>query len=304
MLGRALLLALLLAGAAVSPSAAQTTAAGQGDPSEGLTVTALPPPAELRTEILRFVHGHARLSRIDQLARWREPVCPRVLNLPTEFGAFIVDRIEAVAREAGAPSPADGADCAPNVSIIFTAEPQAVLDGIRREEPAYLGFHFIGDRDRLATMTRPIQSWYATGTYVGGGMTTVDEPMTDPPAGVSGSRLTRGLESVFVHVLILVDANAVADAPIGPIADYLAVLSLTHIRDESWACGGLVTIMEHFSDCATVPQELTMPDRAFLRGLYTMDPVLVGTLQRAQVRGRMTREMRDGEDGADIPGQH
>ena len=233
-----------------------------------------PSPSALSTEIRRFVRGHARLSRIDQLTRWVDPICPRVLDLPDAYAAFIVNRIKTVATEADAPV-SDTAGCAPNITIMFTTDPQAVLDDIRANRPEMLGAHFISNRDALARMTRPIQGWYvtATGTVAAVDM---DDAMSEPHLaagmGVAGGRLSRGPHSRFQHVLILVDQNQVAGAEIGPISDYVAMLALSEIREESWACGGLVTIMELFSTaCGAGPQTLTTPDRAFMRGLYTMD---------------------------------
>lgn len=256
---------------------------------DDVVVTGRLDPATLSTEIRHFVRGHARLTRIRQLARWDDPVCPHVLGLPAAYGNFIVNRIKTVAREAGAPVN-DAADCTTNVTIVFTTEPQAVLDQVRTERPELLGYHFIGQRGDVATMTRPIQAWHVTATN-----DVIDEAMTDPPAGVTGSRLSTGLESTFVHVLILVNQSEVADAPIGPISDYIAMLALTDVRDETWACGGLVTIMEHFSTCGAAPQELTTPDHAFLLGLYSMRADAVLSLERAHI----ARELREGLTAGD-----
>ena len=264
----------------------QIQGAQQGD---DIVVTRQLDPPTLGAEIRRFVRGHARLTRIDQIGRWHSPICVRVTNLPAAYGDFIANRIVTIAREAGAPTQ-DQAGCAPNVSIIFTTEPQALLDSIRAERPELLGFHRIGQRDAVATMSRPIQAWHVTATS-NGMVTAIDEPMSDPPAGAAGSRLTHRLQSLFVHVLIIVNQNEVTDAQIGPISDYLAMMALTDIRDGTWQCGGLITILELFSaECsASAPQELTTPDRAFLQGLYTMDAQAVASLQRAGI----SREMRD-----------
>jgi hypothetical protein len=286
------LLALLTCGLLSIPAHAQTE---QTDQSESVTVTGRLDPPTLRQEIRRFVRGHARLTRIDQLARWREPACPRVIGLPDAYGDFIVNRINTVARDASAPT--NDGECAPNVTIMFTTEPQAVLDTIRRDNPEFLGAHFINQRDSLARMTRPIQSWYVTATSTQL-ETIIDEPMRDPPAGAAGSRLTHRLQSIFVHVLIVVDQNQVAGAEIGPISDYLAMLTLTDVRQETWACGGLVTIMELFSTCAEAPQQLTTPDRAFLQGLYTMDLEAVVSLQRGQIATEMRDALTSGQDPA------
>ena len=281
----------------VGPSHAQTGQAA--DQSESVTVTGQLDPATLSTEIRRFVRGHARLTIIDQLARWHDPVCPRVIGLTQAYGDFIVNRIKAVAHEAGAPTN-DAPGCTANITIIFTAEPQAVLDWVRSERPELLGYHFVGQRDAVATMTRPIQAWHATATgndYV----RAIDEPMRDPPTGQLGSRLSTGLESMFVHVLIVVNHSEIADAPIGPVSDYIALLALTDVRDETWSCGGLVTIMEHFSTCGEAPQELTTPDRAFLQGLYLMRPDAVLSLERAQIAREMREAITSEAEGAAAP---
>jgi hypothetical protein len=286
-----LLAGLFLVSAALSaPAHAQTN---QVDQTESVTVTGRLDPPTLSQEIRRFVRGHARLTRIEQLARWRNPACPRVIGLPDAYGDFIVNRINTIARDAGAPT--NDGECAPNVTIMFTTEPQAVLDTIRRDNPEFLGAHFINQRDALATMTRPIQGWYVTATSTQL-ETIIDEPMRDPPAGAAGSRLTHRLQSIFVHVLILVDQNQVAGAEIGPISDYVAMLALTDVREETWACGGLVTIMELFSTCAEAPQQLTTPDRAFLQGLYTMDLEAVVSLQRGQIATEMRTAISNTQD--------
>ena len=165
-------LLMLLCSAVSAPSSAQTQ---QTDQSENVTVTGRLDPATLSTEIRRFVRGHARLTRIRQLARWDDPVCPRVVGLPAAYGNFIVNRIKTVASEAGAPTN-DAADCTANITIMFTTEPQAVLDHVRSERPELLGYHFIGQRHAVATMTRPIQAWHTTAT--GNDYTrAIDEPM-------------------------------------------------------------------------------------------------------------------------------
>lgn len=258
---------IVMVGALFGPTHAQTdpSAPAEQASQESGRLSSRP----LSTEIRRFVRGHARLSRIDQLTRWVDPICPRVLNLPNAYGAFIVNRIKTVATEAGT-SVSDTAGCEPNITIIFTTDPQAVLDDIRANRPEMLGAHVISNRDALARMTRPIQAWYVTAAGTSAVMVdALSDPHLAGGMGVAAGRLSRGPVSRFQHVLILVDQNDVAGAEIGPISDYVAMLALSEIREESWACGGLVTIMELFSTgCGAGPQTLTTPDRAFLQGLY------------------------------------
>ena len=61
------------------------------------------------------------------------------VGLKPEFLAFIAARIRAVAQEIGAPvDPAP--DCAPNIRIVFTTAPQALLDNVRKKHAGLLGY--------------------------------------------------------------------------------------------------------------------------------------------------------------------
>jgi hypothetical protein len=219
-----------------------------------------------------------------------------VSNLPPKYNAFIARRIETIAREAGAPV-SDDASCTPNIQIIFTQQPQTVMDEIAAERPMLMGYHFISTRRTLSTVSRPVQAWYVTGAS-NGFETRIDHTMSLPPAGAAGSRITHNLESLFLNILILVDSNEVTDTPIGPVADYLAMLSLTEMRDQDGGCSALSSIMELFSaGCPSLdaPQSVTASDTAFLRGLYAMSETAIGSLQRAQIRTRMNRDLREPE---------
>jgi hypothetical protein len=284
----------LLSAALATPGQAQST--GASAPSENVVVTGQRSQESLQEEISDFVRSYGRFSRIEQLTRWRDPVCVHVDNLPPAYNAFIEDRVETIAREAGAPTNG-GSACQPNIQIIFTPDPQQMMDHIASEEPDVLGYHFVHQRRGLAAISRPVQAWYVTATS--NGVETVIDDTTSSAQEyrrTPGSRLTRGLESVFVHVLIIVDSNEVADAPVGPLADYLAMLSLTQMRDQDGSCGGLVSIVELFSiDCPAPepPQALTEADRSFLSALYAVDSESIGSLQQSGITRRMGRELRD-----------
>ena len=73
----------------------------------------------------------------EQSPRFRDDICVKVVGLPDEYDAFIARRIVEVAREVHAPV-AKAADCRVNVNVIFTTEPQALVDldqAIRLEKP-------------------------------------------------------------------------------------------------------------------------------------------------------------------------
>jgi hypothetical protein len=255
---------------------------------ENITVTGRrPTDDEARTAVSQFVTAHSTLTVIKQLARWQTAVCPNVYNMPKAFGDFVIARIKALARAVRAPV---REACDPNVRIFYTSRPQAVLDWVAEHKPDVLGFHFNSERKDLATVHRPIQAWYVTATN---GM--VDDAYTSRPPGVPGSRLSNGYRSDLVHVLIVMNSGALAGRPVGPVADYIAMLALAQVQAPD-DCVRLPSILNYLaSSCPgeNRPAAITAADKAYLEGLYAMSPEAFGRLQRAQIINHMQRSDAD-----------
>ncbi|MGZ3378480.1 MAG: hypothetical protein ACXU8S_17935, partial [Phenylobacterium sp.] len=101
-----------------------------GDPAKpaasvsGVTVTAPEKANPLVNPEAQFVRGHLAQNRNQQYARFRDPVCVRVIGLPPEFDAFIAKRVVELAKAVNAPVDPSAA-CTPNVNVIFSPKPQA-----------------------------------------------------------------------------------------------------------------------------------------------------------------------------------
>jgi hypothetical protein len=273
---------------------------------EGVTVTAPRPPTpeELAGEAVpNFITSHITLSAvIHQMTRWRLGVCPQTLGLSQGFNAFVTARILAVAAAVGAPPP-EGEPCKPNVRILFTLEPQRVLDEIVKQDAKLLGFHYSSQTKKLATFSRPIQGMYITSTRNARGIEAIDDPLPLPalpgimyagsvPPGELGSRLTTGRTSNIVMALIVVDAKIVSGMPIGPIADYLAMMTLSQAKSPD-TCGQLPSIVDLLaSNCGNreKPSQITAGDIAFLRGLYSLNVGEPDYLQSSDIQNKMMRE--------------
>jgi hypothetical protein len=98
------------------------------------------------------------------------------------------------------------------------------------------------------------------------------------------------MSSELVHSLILVDANKVADAKIGAIADYIAVLALSRWQGLE-RCNAVPTILNLMADnCeGDAPDAATKEDRALLAALYAADPRETGSQQRMSIAERMSK---------------
>lgn len=280
----------LLLAAAGMPASAQST--------ENVTITGS------RDAYHDFSRTFAAPTKVTgKMARWEHAICPAVGGRDAHTAAFITQHIKYVALAAGAPVDNDPA-CAPNIDIVFTTTPQALLDTVARDNQHYLGyFDSSAQKKALATVTRPIQAWYATesidvrgrrhldtGRSIVGGTTVqnfngLTGPVGDSTTNSAGSALTDmapffystgshtndGIHTGFYHVLIVIDSTRLAGQDIVPLTDYLAMLALAQINSLD-ACQELPSIVNRMAPGCRheAPDSLTIYDLAYLQGLYHM----------------------------------
>jgi hypothetical protein len=270
-------------------------------------------PAELKKQTYGFVQTFAATSdMLDQIARWTQPVCVTVRGLPADAAAEVKGRVEEVANalKVGVKK----AGCTPNIQIVFTNQPKALIDKVAKEDELLLGYRHHSDRDKLTAITRPVQAWYVTGTggadvdtagvtfadYMGGG--SLPAGITRPPngfqyddednyqgrAGCAGSRLTSCLSSEFQHVLVIVDSNRVQDHPAGLIADYVVMLTMVQPKSLD-GCNVLPSVVDLFSmECANFAMDgLTRADVAYLTALYRTNLEAKKAGQQSDIASRM-----------------
>ncbi|MDE2265103.1 MAG: hypothetical protein KGL29_04335 [Alphaproteobacteria bacterium] len=236
--------------------------------------------------IPQFIQTHGTYTHIDQLSRWRTPVCPVVIGLKPPLDKTLIARVRDVAAKVGAPV---AASCETDVEIFFTDQPQALLDGFVKRHPFVLGYHYIPEENELKTIHYPIQAWYITATK-GGTVRYIDDAYGPTPPGCAGSRLTHCLRSEIVNVLVIADLTKLEGKPLGPISDYIAMVVLSRARTLD-ACGELPSIMDLLAPaCGEVrPEALTFADDAYLKALYDINMGTIGSTERAEIDFRMRR---------------
>lgn len=274
-------------------------------------------PAELKKQTYSFVDTFsAATPRLDQYARWTDPVCVTVQGLSPDQEAKIKARVEEVAKGVGVRVLGKG--CQANIEVKFSAQPQGFLDQVAATHEDMLGYWHRRDRDTLKVMNRPIQAWYRTATVGAGGTTgsaftyiesggsatavpagtvgeqasgkIIDDPDERAPTGCGNSRFSSCLKSVFDHVLIMVDTNAVASAPAGLVADYVAMLAMAQPQSLD-GCNALKSVIDIYArGCAgrDPPDGLTRADVAFLTSLYKIDLEAKKLSQETDISNRMS----------------
>jgi hypothetical protein len=306
-----ILLASIALGGSPSVLAALADPAGASDGQllPEVTVTAKMDPKTLNRVINQFVQSHAEPSTmIGQVGRWQQNVCPAVSGLQDSGDKFVTREITNVARSVGAPTPAVGKKCDVNIEVIFTPEPQGLLNRVADKYRPMLGYYRVSEVKQITTFSHPVQAWYETGTRAldsqapincffqcskngqappdaanaaGSALSFVPHLEIDSDqssgmgaglglgvSGNSGSRLTKGLRSEFMHVLIIADSKAVGKYTLQSISDYVALLALTHVASLD-TCNELPSIVNLFAaTCAAPPTALTAADTAYLKALY------------------------------------
>jgi hypothetical protein len=228
-----------------------------------------------------------------KIARWESGICPVIVGQSPAVANLVTGQVRGIAKAVGAPIN-DQPSCQPNIEIVFTTTPQALLDDIRAHETDYLGYAAgSAEREKLATVTRPIQAWYTTATTDLRGISRVDSarPRGALPdarfASVTGNHLTDGTRSALNHVIIVVDPGKLAGQEISPLTDYIAVLALAQLNapDSCLELPSVVNLLA--SGCRLKAAGLTATDLAFLRGLYKMSPAAGLISQQNDIAGQM-----------------
>ena len=170
----------------------------------------------------------------------RDGVCPLVRGATAEVNAYVAARMHQVAQQVGAPYSKRA--CEPNVVVLFSAEPDALI----REAARSKRFNYRG------------VSAAAAETFRSG---------ADPVRWVHGGdvRGSAAGDARPHNALVVVDATKAQDIKIAALADYLVMVSLADVRVRPAPTDTILTLFEA-GDSA--PPGLTEADRAYLRSVY------------------------------------
>ena len=315
-------MSVLVLAAALSLLAAGDAPARAAEPATAVAPVTVQARPLTRPQALKqsrsFVQAYGATTKIGQYARWIDPVCVLVLGLAPEQAGQVAARIDDVARAVGLK--VDRPKCKANIEIVFTDQPQQLLDWVAARNDPLLGYHYPSQTKALKAVTRPIQAWYMTATRGGSGdnvalafaniadskgnplgvglpQMTMEPELTDigggrTPTGCAADRFTSCLQGLFKNVLVVVDSGRTRGRELGPIMDYLAMLALSQPQSLD-GCAALPSVIDLFapSGCAgrAPPDGLTPADAAYLTALYATDLRADRAVQQSDIAERMAR---------------
>lgn len=235
------------------------------------------------------------------LVRWNAPVCPQVAGLSRDFGEFILRRISHAAVDARVALA--GSVCSPNLFVIATQDPDSFLkDWWARDKRMYDEGHGMKPVHAFVRSRRPIRSWY--NTYAG--CTGPGQVMPGVAAsGLTGSGVFENIPAICTNdtggatllsyptaqsiysAVVIIDLRQMRNVTLRQIADYVALVSLADVRQDSDSIP-MPSILRLFGRDAP-PQGLSVWDQALLYSLYNTSQE--SKLQVQEMEIAMTRRI-------------
>lgn len=262
-----------------------------------------PDEAKRRTStVLRTLAIKGASGRV---ARWLQPICPKVVGVSDPAARVIVDKIRLVAKEAGAKLA--GASCAPNIVVAFVDKPAEVYRAYaKREKVAYTdGGKTV--QARLATSTRAVRWWYDVDSRSASGKSlNVDNGVMSGsmsgeggrPIGAggdadAGTRMGDNIRVELLSATILVDNAQVLGVPLASLAAHLAMVSVgaMELPEKPLAVASVMNLFDEGPNT----DDLSEWDRAYLAALY-QSTSNDGFVQRNAIASRVAKAVEAGED--------
>ena len=270
-----------------------------------IVVTGKLPLTEAKTlEVVR------RVARpVDgQLARFKEPVCPRVTGFQSQYEALVAKRIRAVAEAVGAGAGEEG--CVTNLEVVVVDDGREFVAELHRQHPEALAGLSKPEFAALVNDEGAARSWTATALTNSTGAT-VGRP--SPTAGGGSvkygyqgssvhfgdvnvmrinesSNIDPSVQQAIVSAWVVLETRATLGKSLTQLADYAALRGLAMVRpaELDGSEDTILALFEPGSDAA--PAELTEFDRAYLKSLYRVQGRGWSWQQVRQIADSIARE--------------
>jgi hypothetical protein len=245
-----------------------------------------------------------------KVARWHGGICPGVVGLPASWNKSVMARVREIAALASARLAVES--CRPNIDIVFTRNPQALLDDVRAKKSFLLGFHDAVQEKQLATVSHAVQSWYLTQTVDSQGDTFIDDKLhpqgdlyLNNPQGIAfqfpnahveywnGNHLGDERRSELLHVLVVVDLAKVDGVRLSAVADEVAMLSLaqTATFEVCQPIASIANLTAPGCDARLKTDKISTSDLAYLHALYSIDPHDLLVQQQSKIAYEMKKSL-------------
>ncbi len=275
--------------AALLACALQTTGPAVAAEPDTVVIEAGRARQQLEQQVHEYVAQALVPGDAESVARWLVPACPLVAGLSPARNKFITDRIVQVGIAAGVPVAPE--DCAPNLLVIATADPESLLrTWRRRDRHIFVGDRGIGNVEHFIATPRAVRTWHnamsgcpgGAGTFRARGGTFYSECIGNRHMD---SHLDWETVRTLYSAVVVIDLGRVGELSMGQVSDYVAITAFTQLREPA-ANGDAPSVLQLFAhDVVAKPEGLTRWDEAYLKALYGTR--VTHTTQASELRERM-----------------
>ncbi len=207
------------------------------------------------------------------LARFNRIVCVGVVNLRRDVAQAMVDRISAVALDAGLDIGEPG--CSPNLLVIAAEDGRGLATGLVEAMPRAFNPGYAGASQSLAALRRfqdsdaPVRAWHVSipvDTQTGAVAVRMPGHDTAPRIRTPGGLLRTTFRNDFQRAIVIVGIAQAGGLSVQQLGDHVAMVSLAQIDAEA-DTSRFQTILNVFDNPDATP-EMTEWDRSYLRSLY------------------------------------
>jgi len=223
-----------------------------------------------------------------QLARFKEPLCPRVTGFQPPYEARVAERIRAVAEAVGAGAGEEG--CVTNLNVVVVDDGREFVAELHRLHPEALAGLSKLEFAALANGEGAARSWTKTAltnsvgatvglpsSTAGGGAVKYDVGGSMHFGDVNvmrvyeSSNIEPSVQQAIVSAWVVLETRATFGKSLTQLAEYAALRGLAMVRpaELDGSEDTILALFEPGSDA--VPAGLTEFDQAYLKSLYRVE---------------------------------
>ena len=277
-------------------------AAPPPDPAvDDIVVTAVPKnPVELRKKVVSFVGKVAQIATQGQLSRRSAHFCPKVLGIEDRYTPMVLSKLREAGAAAGLKELSEG--CQTDLTVIFTTDGDRLMTALRTKRPAMFAQQEPAKNRELFGSGRAVRWWYSNAPKDQNGAAVADAQAMNVGNSIdtmnsvtvySSSLITTNVTVNLSSNVVVIDVNKANGYPLDAVASYAAMVSFAQVtgtRDDTLAdAPSVLGMFARSGPRKDALRDLTAWDRAYLHGLYRIEPNRPFQTQRR----RLATEMRD-----------
>lgn len=217
----------------------------------------------------------APIPLFDVIPRFFQPLCVKVVGMTQDASGTVTDRINRTALDVGLDPPEP--NCRANALVVVVDDPRALFEKMLTRRRGIVGIAEIRDvqtrhlRDELRAR-KPAVAWNLSTLSNSNGATLDGEGYVIATSN-SGSRITSNFYRPKSLSVVLYDSTQIKDVTLDQLADHAALHLLgsprRQIDFDSVAVPSVLSLFAQGPEAA--PAELTQFDKAYLKGIYTLE---------------------------------